>query len=124
VNASEQRHDPDSLLHFLQLLIARYRSSPEIGWGRFDVIRHSGPGVLAHTLTGAEGRMLALHNFRGEPATVSLTLDGLEPGDRFVDLLVDGRILEPDDDGRLTVQLEGYGFSWLRVLPPGDRRLG
>jgi len=123
VNASAQRHDPDSLLHFIHLLIERYRSSPEIGWGRFELVRHAGRGVLVHSMTGAGGRMLALHNFRDEPATVDVALDDLEPGDRFVDLLVEGRILEPDADGRLKVNLDGYGFTWLRVLSPGDRRL-
>ncbi|HXR43842.1 MAG TPA: trehalose synthase, partial [Pseudolysinimonas sp.] len=124
VNASTQRHDPDSLLHFVRLLIERYRSSPEIGWGRFDVIPQAAGRVMVHSLTGVEGRMVALHNFGDEPASVEFALDDLEPGTRFIDLLVDGRVLEPDDAGRLTIAMDAYGYRWLRVLEPGSQRLG
>jgi glycosidase len=124
VNASMQRHDPDSLLHFMRTLVERYRSSPEMGWGAFEAVKHSARGVLVHSLTGAEGRMVAVHNFRGEPATVEFALDGLAPGDQFVDLLVDGRILEPDENGAVTIQMDGYGYRWLRVLSPAGKRLG
>ncbi len=34
VNASDQRHDEDSMLHFMRVLIERYRASAEMGWGR------------------------------------------------------------------------------------------
>jgi glycosidase len=129
VNASTQRHDPDSLLHFMRTLIMRtlikrYRSCPEMGWGVFEPVKQSARGVLVHRLSGAEGRMVALHNFRGEPATVDFTLGGLAPGDQLVDLLVDGRILTPDEDAALTVQMDGYGYRWFRVISPDGKQLG
>ena len=36
VNAADQRTDHESLLHFFELLIRRFRASPEIGWGELD----------------------------------------------------------------------------------------
>jgi trehalose synthase len=124
VNASTQRHDPESLLAFIRLLIGRYRLSSEMGWGRFELVRQRARSVMVHTLTSDEGRMVALHNFSDEPATVSFTLDGIEPGIRLTDLLNDGRTIEPDDQGNVELALDGYGFRWLRVLDPGSRRLG
>ncbi|MEO6533474.1 MAG: alpha-amylase family protein [Pseudolysinimonas sp.] len=123
VNVSDQRHDPESLLNFMRLLIRRRRTSPEMGWGGFELIRQSAPSVLVHSVGGAEGRMVAIHNFRGEPATVTFQLESLREGDRLVDLLVDGRVLEPDD-GVITVAIDGYGYRWLRVVNPEGKRLG
>jgi len=124
VNVSDQRHDPDSLLNFMRLLIRRRRTSPEMGWGALRLIPQSEHAVLVHQLSDAEGRVVVLHNFRGEPATVSFVLDDLNEGDRLVDMLVDDRVLEPDDAGRLTMPLDGYGYCWLRVLAPHSKRLG
>jgi trehalose synthase len=124
VNASSQRHDPDSLLAFMRTLVARYRASAEMGWGEFALLKHDAPTVLAHSLTGAEGRMFALHNFGGNPANVHVTVPDTTSEHRFVDLLVDGVTLIPDDDGRIELAMDGYGYRWFRVLSPGDKRLG
>jgi trehalose synthase len=123
VNASDQRHDPDSLLHFMRTLIERYRASPEMGWGRFDVLEHDAASVLAHSLTGAEGRMFALHNFSANPATCTVSLPELDEEDLLVDLLENGTVLRAEG-GTLTIPLEGYGFRWLRLIRPGEKRLG
>lgn len=122
INVSAQRHDPDSLLQFMRLLIDRYRASPEIGWGEFELLEHDHQAVLAHSVTGAEGRLIAVHNFGAESATIELTIDGLDDSMQLVDLLHDGSI-HPSAKGEVTIALEGYGYRWLRVLAPGDKRL-
>ena len=38
-----------SLLHFFRRLTARYRISPEIGWGELELLDHDAPAVLAHS---------------------------------------------------------------------------
>ncbi|MGH2217947.1 hypothetical protein, partial [Enterococcus faecalis] len=48
VNVADQRNDHDSLLSFMKLLIRRYRESPELGWGGFQVLDQPCPEVLAH----------------------------------------------------------------------------
>ena len=124
VNASDQRHDPDSMLHFVRRLVERYRSSPEMGWGTFEVVKQDAPGVLAHVLSGAEGRMVAVHNFSGDPATVTFRLSDVEADDVLVDLLVDGQVLSLESDGSATIAMDGYGYRWLRVIRPSGKRLG
>ena len=123
INASDQRHDPDSMLHFTRTLVERYRSSPEMGWGTFELVKQPVEAVLVHALVGAEGRMLALHNFSADPCTVRFRVADVEEGDVLVDLLVDGRVAELED-GFATVQLDGYGYRWLRVIRPTGKRLG
>ena len=65
---------------------------------------------------------MALHNAAAEPVRVSLALADLTPGTVLVDLLADGTA-EPDDSGRVELTLDAYGYRWLRVTPPGSRRL-
>jgi glycosidase len=124
VNATDQRHDPDSLLHFMRRLIERYRASAEMGWGRFELVRHRAPGVLAHTLAGAEGRMVALHNFSDAATVVDFGVPGAEDGCHLVDLLVDGHDVEVEPGGRTRVAMDGYGYRWFRVIGPAGKRLG
>ena len=124
VNASDQRHDPDSMLHFMRRLIERYRASAEMGWGQFDLIEHDVPEVLVHSLAGAEGHMIALHNFSGKPASVAFEVPNVSDDDVLVDLLVDNQILELGARGATTIQLDGYGYRWYRVIRPSGKRLG
>lgn len=141
VNAADAKRDPDSLWAFMAKLIQRYRECPELGWGSFTVLRQPNHAVLAHRCSwsgqGNEGRangseasasIVALHNFSAEPATVHLDLTTDEDtaerigGLPLIDLL-GSTDLEIADDGTAEVQLEGYGYRWLRVAHPGDRRL-
>lgn len=122
VNVADQRRDPDSLLSFVTLLIRRYRECPELGWGRFELLEQPHAAVLAHRCTWDDASMVALHNLSAEPVTVPLQLDGCTAGHRLLDLLSEGEH-SPDDEGRVTVALEGYGYRWLRVREPAGRRL-
>ncbi len=122
VNVSDQRHDSDSLMRFFELLIQRRRESPELGWGPFELLDQPHASVLAHSVTWEDARVVALHNLAAEPAVVPLKLTDLDETVRLVDLLCDGTT-EVAADGSAEVALEGYGFRWLRVVRPGDRRL-
>ena len=124
VNVTAQRQDPDSLLHFVRLLTERYRASAEIGWGALSVLDAGDDAVLAHTVANGHGRMLAVHNFSPEGRVIELALDETTDGSRLVDLLVDGSETPLAADGAVTLSLDGYGYRWLRVLGPGEKRLG
>lgn len=122
VNASQQRHDPDSLVHFVSELIARYRDSPEIGWGAFEIVEQPHASVLAHSLRGDTGHLVALHNLASEARTVPLAIADADDETRVVDLFA-GSVLVPDEKGAIEVPLDGYGHRWLRVVRTGDKRL-
>jgi glycosidase len=122
INASQQRHDQDSLLNFLRALIQCYRNSPEIGWGRLTVLAQPTPAVLAHQIENGQGRLVLLHNFAPEPATVPLVLEDMEPGTVVTSLLDADEYVWPEE-GPLEQQLDGFGYRWLRVIRPGDQRL-
>jgi trehalose synthase len=122
VNVEAQRRDPDSLLHFMTMLVQRYRDCPELGWGSFEVLDQPHEAVLAHCCSWDDASLVALHNLGAEPRTVPLRLAGCDDSTRLVDLLCDGTT-PVAADGSVEIVLEGYGYRWLRVVRPGDRRL-
>ncbi|MEO5921315.1 MAG: alpha-amylase family protein [Pseudolysinimonas sp.] len=124
VNASDQRHDSTSLLRFMRTLISRYRASAEMGWGAFELIRQPAKSVLVHSMAGAEGRMVALHNFGDAPATVAFSVPGTDEGFQLIDLLVDDLVVDIGKGGAASVPMDGYGYRWFRVLGQSGKRLG
>ncbi|NED94498.1 trehalose synthase [Phytoactinopolyspora alkaliphila] len=123
VNVQDQRHDPDSLLNFMATLIHRYRESPEIGWGEYEVIDQPYDHVLVHRCSWDESSVIALHNFHAEPCVVPLRLKDENESTRLDDLLQPGST-SLDESGRAEITLDGYGYRWLRVSQEGDLRLG
>jgi glycosidase len=122
VNVADQRNDPDSLLNFIRLLIARYRSCPELGWGRFEILQQPHPQVLAHRLIWDDASLIAVHNLGPEALTLPLKLTDATQECELLDLLQSGTTpLGPD--GECELSLEGYGYRWLRLSRPQDRRL-
>ena len=122
VNVADQRHDPDSLLAFVQQLVRRYRESPELGWSQVEVLDQPHAAVFAHRATWDDGSLVALHNLGPEPLTVPLLLPDLDTEVELVDLLGQGAVT-CDERGAVEVALDGYGYRWLRVVAPGARRL-
>ncbi|MEV7608475.1 alpha-amylase family protein [Microbacterium sp. NPDC089320] len=122
VNVAAQLDDRGSMLHFIRALTTSYRTSPELGWGTFDVIDQPARSLLAHSLTADVGRMIALHNFAEVPVTTSFRLDSEPDGTRLIDLLEPSHVtLGPN--GEVELEVPAYGYRWLRVSRPGDGRI-
>jgi len=113
VNVHDQRRDPDSLWSFIATLASRYRSTPEIAWGEFEVIDGGDSRVLVHRATADDIAFIAPHNLSPEPVTA--TLPALPEG-RTATVLVESRGSAPQAD-HTEQRLDGYGFRWLRVSP-------
>ena len=122
VNAADQIEDRESLLHFFRDLISRYRISPELGWGTFEVLEQPVDHLLVHSLRADVGRMVAIHNFADVPATTRFSLKDEPDGTRLVDLLGAERI-PLDQRGGVELEVPAYGYRWLRVSRPGDGRV-
>ena len=63
---------------------------------------------------------MALHNFGADRAMVPIQLEDAPEGSTLVDLLDGLSVHELDPKGRLEINLDGYGYRWLRLLRPGD----
>ncbi|MEV4246111.1 alpha-amylase family protein [Streptosporangium canum] len=117
VNVDDQRRDPDSMLRWITMLVERYRESPELAWGRYEVLDAGDEAVLAHRADAEGGTVIAVHNFADREAEVELVLRDLGRCEVLTDLLVDGTLDLPSD-GRVTFALEPYGTRWLRAAVP------
>lgn len=129
VNAAKAMRDPNSLWHFIARLIQRYRACPELGWGRFEVLKQRASSVLLHSCTWQDSVMVLAHNFSPEEAAVEggLNLDSGNPKlpkDAVLLDLLGNRNVELSEDGSFSLGLEPHGYRWFRVWHPGDNRLG
>ncbi|GAB3045957.1 alpha-amylase family protein [Sediminivirga luteola] len=122
VNAAAARRDEESLLNHITRLAKRYRESPEIGWGATTIIDVPEPSVLAHAVTWEIRSLVLLHNLAPEPVVVPVELPDEAEGTVLVDLLREGS-LRLDASRRVQVELDGYGYRWLRVKRENDHRL-
>lgn len=120
VNVADQRRDPDSLLAFIGLLVQRYRECPELGWSAVHVLDQPHTAVLALCSSVDDAAMITLHNLGPEPLRVPLRVP-VAGATRLVDVLADGET--PVAEGTAEVDLDGYGYRWLRVVSPSTRRL-
>lgn len=119
VNAADQRRDHSSFWWFMRDLIYTHRSQPEIGWSEIEILKQPNRAVLAHVCREESGwKMLALHNFGAEAARITVSLGDVESGSTLVDLL-DG-LTETEIGPSVELDLEPYGYRWLRVLGPQD----
>ena len=113
VNVAAQRHDPASVLSRTERMIRTRKECPEISWGNFEVLRTSAADVLALRYDWRGTSLVTLHNFSGQPRTVTFN-----PGPCAEGLLAELFGRKPSRalaDGRHRIRLEGYGWRWLRV---------
>ncbi|HZD68179.1 MAG TPA: alpha-amylase family protein [Actinomycetes bacterium] len=113
VNVADQRHDPQSLLNWMERLVRRRKELPELGWGSYRVLRDGDPAVLALRCAWHDSVILTLHNLADRPARACPELEDGERGSP-VELFADQRYdrVESLTDG---VPLDGYGFRWFRL---------
>ena len=115
VNAQCQRRHPASLLNGIVRLIRTRKECRQIGAGGFRLVKTDhDETVFAHACTDGDWAILALHNLGAQP------LPGVRVkiwDDRYdsASLLFDEHDNLPIEDCELRVDLEGYGYSWLRL---------
>jgi trehalose synthase len=114
VNVADQRHDPGSLLNWMERLIRRRKETPELGWGAYRVLPAGDPAVLAVRCDWRGSAVLTVHNFADRPAKAELDLDGGE----LVELFADQPYPRPAAAGG-AVPVDGYGYRWFRLRGGG-----
>jgi trehalose synthase len=121
VNAANQRRDHGSFWWFMRNLIYTYREQPETGWSSVEILKQPNRAVLAHVCREESGwAMAALHNLSPEGCLASIEIEGLPTGSILVDLLNDLKEIPLGAHGRVEIDLEPYGYRWLRVKRPED----
>ncbi len=113
LNVVAQRRDPMSLLNWMERAIRTRKDCPEFGWGKWQLIETENKSVFAHRCEWNKSVVVAIHNLADEACTVKLDL-GESDAEYLIDLLSD-RQYQPIVGSSYTVELQGYGYRWLRV---------
>lgn len=113
INVAAQEHDADSFLSWMERAIRTRNQTPEFGWGSRQVLEMREPAIFAHRCDWGENAVIAVHNLGAKPVSVMLDLSDDEAS-HLVDVLGDrGYEKVHGDEHRLEV--EGYGYRWLRL---------
>jgi maltose alpha-D-glucosyltransferase/alpha-amylase len=113
VNVADQRRDPNSLLNWTERIIRTRKECAEIGWGDWTILGHMPDHVLAMRYDWNDRSTVVLHNFSDQPCAVRLRVEGSD-GTTLTNLLSQ-EACEADDSGRHRIELEPYGYRWMRV---------
>jgi trehalose synthase len=108
---AEQRRDPGSLLEHMRKLIRCRRVTPELGWGRSTLLENEPEALFAHRCDWQGSTVFAVHNLSGGRVEAELDLGQEVAG---VDDLIELREHRVER-GRLRVDLDAYGYLWLRA---------
>ena len=124
VNVAAQRRDDDSLLNFLERLIRRRKETPEFGWGASTLIETTAGQLFAHRCDwqGSTGRGGA-QPVRDEGASHARPRHHRRASGWRSTTCSSSASTRRNADGTLDVELDGYGYLWLRVRRAGERPL-
>ncbi len=112
VNVAAQRRDPDSFLNWTSRMIRLRMETPEIGWGRCNVLATGSPNVLAMRYDWRGNSVLVLHNFDERPHEVQVD-PGVAGADRLLSVLDNEELRS--ESGSHTIVLDALGYRWFRV---------
>ena len=122
INVADQRRDRGSLLSWMARLIRTRKECPEIGWGRSELLDSGARAVLAERFDWAGRTLLVLHNFADQPKKARLRLEDCEDCEGVS--VVFGQDDAPTLRDRVVeLELDSYGYCWLRVRRTGQRLL-
>jgi maltose alpha-D-glucosyltransferase/alpha-amylase len=113
VNVADQKRDPGSLLNWTERMIRARQECPEIGWGRYHVVKTSAPPVLAISYEFRGTALIILHNFSDQPQSPEFTLSSW-PSSVLVNVHRKEQF-QPTAAGSHTVELPPLASKWLRV---------
>jgi maltose alpha-D-glucosyltransferase / alpha-amylase len=111
VNVADQRRDPNSLLNWTERIIRTRKECPEIGWGDWRLVPRLPEHVLGIRYDFNGRATIVLHNFLDRPVSVTVAADG---SDSLVNLLSQETSVA-GKSGRHRIELEPYGYRWLRA---------
>ena len=114
LNVLDQRRDETSLLNWMERAIRTRKDCPEFGWGKWQILETASKSVLAHSCEWKGNVVIAIHNFAGEACTVKLDLSQFD-AQHLIDLLGDKKYRQIEDNSH-PVELEAYGYRWLRLV--------
>ncbi|MGV3774689.1 MAG: alpha-amylase family protein [Verrucomicrobiales bacterium] len=119
VNVEAEERDGKSILNAIAGMIRARRQNPEFGCGGWEFLKTNAPKeILAHACTWQGETMVAVHNFASKAVEVKITVSTLRTGVAADTLGIEEREI---NKGQIRVQLEPFGFRWMRLRPVESR---
>jgi maltose alpha-D-glucosyltransferase/alpha-amylase len=115
INVAAQRRDPNLLLNWIERAIRLRKEYPEFGWGDWRILDTDDAAVFAHSCQWKNRTIFAVHNLSSEVREIELDLRDYKD-QHILDLLGDHQATPIQDDS-YHVELEEYGYRWLRLTP-------
>ena len=115
VNAADQRRYPNSMLNWTERIIRMRKEVPEVGWGKFEVLKTDDPAVLAMRYDWRNNSVLFLHNFAEDPREFEFASEIKNDIDDVLVNLLTTDHSRVGKNGKHRVCLDGYGYRWYRV---------
>lgn len=109
VNVAALERDPSSFLNWVRAAVHARRDAAGFAGRNWAVQETGSEAVLAHTLRSGQGKVLAVHNFGEDEASLSLKLEdiGMEKPERIFGLGEAGTTRS-----RIRMVLPGRGYAW------------
>jgi maltose alpha-D-glucosyltransferase/alpha-amylase len=111
-NVASQRHDPDSLLNWMERMIRLRKECHEIGWGAPTRLSTGEGCVFAHRFDWEGRALLFTHNLAHGHKSIELA-DGISDVAHLDDLLTGERV-QPSN-GTLSLELHPSGYRWFQI---------
>ncbi len=114
VNVEAQRADPGSLLNKIREMIRVRKSQRALSRGDCRFLTPENRAILAYLRSYGDETILAINNLSAQPQRFDLDLKGYA-GRQPADLFGADR-LPPCTSAPYRLELEGYGYRWLKLL--------
>jgi maltose alpha-D-glucosyltransferase / alpha-amylase len=112
VNVQKELADSGSLLNWIRHMVQLRKSCPGTGWGNWELVKASAPGVLILKNTWQGETLVTIHNFN--PEQQQLSFDPSTTGGTLQNLLRKDQ-LAANEKGTHQLTIEGYGYRWYKV---------
>lgn len=122
INVATQRRDESSMLNWLERMIRRRKEIAEFGFGKPEILDVGDNDVFAHQCDWEGRAVVALHNFSRDPRNVSIE----DVVDRSVGDVIElwgNRVYNAGAVDPTSIELDGYGYRWLRIRRKGQELL-
>ncbi len=115
LNLEAQQQDPDSLWHQLRQLMSIRKAHRAFGWGSTSFLSLTNPAILGLVRQYPGEVIVALHNLAPNTQRIEVDWAGLPaPRDQPPEPLAAVGFTFHSTPAALTLELQGYGFGWLR----------
>ena len=116
VNVEAQRRDSQSLLNWVERKIRMRMECPEISWGDWKILKTNADDVLVMEYTWRDHSLIVLHNFVDKPRAIRIPVS--TAGTQVLVDLLSANDSSAAEHGHHEIELEPYGYRWLRVGEP------